>query len=579
MKRFVLLTALLSTALLSPACLAAADPPAPGFLVAAPDRGFTGNEDIRDAYAQFAAGRNAELLFVTDARSEPVLRRALRALRERGADEVVALPLFLSAAEPRYSLLQEQLARVRAESEEFPPVQLAPEFGASYLAVEALAERLRAAPAGDGPARFLIVGQGARTAAQRQAIATDLARMAGYAAAEVPGTAFAVHVWTEVGPDDREAQQRAEAKALAARLHELPGARVVPFHLGRHLDRMMSFDSELHAALPPEAKLAEGQSLPPPLLAQWLGQTANRYLPLAGRQLGVVVHAHGADWHWNETLREAVRPLEDEYLVEYAFSMGDQATIERAVRRLETRGAQAVVVVRVFSLADSFRAGIERMLGMDIDEGRPAVAGSGHGDHGHGPSMPEPRIRAAIPMTTVGGLEDDPLFAKALLERAQRLSSDPARETVVLVGHGSGDDRADAHWNAMLDSLALQMSALGGDGFRAIRTGTWREDWPVQREGAIARLRGLVAEAGAGGGTTLVIPARTNGRGPEERFLAGLDYRLGEGFAPHPLFAEWIARQVEIGRDRLLRQQPIPDRSQSNAASTTAQNRVAAPGS
>lgn len=544
MKRFVLLTALLA-----PAC-AVAGPPAPGFLVAAPDRGFTGNEDIREAYAHFAAGRNAELLFVTDARSEPFLRRALRALHERGAEEVVALPLFLSEAEPRFGLLREQLARVGAEGEDYPPVRLAPALGASYLAVEALAERLRVAAPGDGPARFLIVGQGARNATQRQAIAADLSRVAGYAAAEIPGTAFAVHVWTQDEADDLPARQRSESKALAARLAELPDATAVPFHLGRKLDRMMSFDSALRGALPASARMLEGESLPPPLLAQWLGQTANRYLPLSGRQLGVVVHAHGADWHWNETLREAVRPLEDEYLVEYAFSMGDQATIERAVRRLESRGAQAVVVVRVFSLAESFRAGIERMLGMDVDAGRQAGAASAHAAHGHGPSVPEPRIRAAIPMTTVGGLEDDSLFAQALLERARRLSNEPARETVVLVGHGSGDDRADAYWNAMLASLARQMSALGG-GFRAIHTGTWREDWPKQRESAIARLRGIVAEAGGGDGTALVIPARTNGRGPEERFLAGLDFRLAEGFAPHPLFAEWIARQVESGRDRL----------------------------
>lgn len=574
MKRLVMLGALLTSGL---AIAGDPAPSTPGFLVAAPDRGFTGNEDIRDAFAGFAAGRNAELVFVTDERGEPVLRRALEALRRRGAEQVVALPVFLSGAEPRYLLLREQLARLDAAGDGVVPVTVAPPFGTGYLAVEALAERLRAA-ARDGAANFLIVGHGARTSAEREAIGADLQRLAQWAAADLPGVEPAVYVWRENEDAQPEARRAANTEAIARRLAERPGSIVVPLHLGRKLDRMMSFDAELRAALPAGTKLAPGDSLSPPILGQWLGQTANRHLPLANSDIGVVVHAHGADWHWNETMREAVRPLEDDYLVEYALSMGDQATIERAVRRLEARGAQAVVVVRVFGLAGSFRAGIERMLGMDIDQGRQPAAASGHADHGHGPSAPEPRIRAAIPMTTVGGLEDDPLFAQALLERARRLSTDPARETIVLVGHGSGDDRADAHWNALLGSLARRIGALGGDRFRAIRTGTWREDWPAQREGAIARLRGIVAEAGADGGTALVIPARTNGRGSEPEFLEGLDYRLGEGFAPHPLFAEWIARQIGIGLGRLHRPEPTPGRSQANDAPAPTRDRVAESG-
>lgn len=550
MKRFVFV---LLAILLGPLDPAAAVAPAPGFLVAAPDRGFTGNEDIREAFEEFAVGRDAELVFVTDERVEPVLARALRALDGRGAVEVVVLPLFLSEAEWRFDLLRRSLEDIARSDGGLPPIRFAPAFGASYLAVEALAERLRAGSADRGPASFLIVGTGARTAEQGKAIAAELERIAGHAASDLVDATLAVHVWVHGESEDAADRRAREARTLAARLADLPGAVVVPFHLGRKLDRMMSFDAELRVASPEGAAIAGEDTLTPALFSQWLGQAANRHLPLAGRDLGVVVHAHGADWHWNQTLREAARPLEDDYLVEYAFSMGDQATIERAVQRLQARGARAAVVVRVFGLAGSFRAGIERMLGIDVDSGRPPAAAAAHAGHRHGPGVPEPRIRAAIPMTTVGGLEDDPLFARALLERALAISSDPSRETLVLVAHGSGDDRANARWNELLESLVRQIRALGGDRFRAIHAGTWREDWPKLREPAVAHIRGLVSEAAAGGGTALVVPARTNGRGPEERFLDGLQYRLAEGFAPHPLFAEWLARQVELGRTRLRR--------------------------
>src|SRR3546814_8595755 len=72
----------------------------------------------------------------------------------------------------------------------------------------------------------------------------------------------------------------------------------------------MAFDNELHAAAPADTPFIEGGAFSPSILAQWLGQSANRHLPLSDREIGVVVLAHGADWHWNQTLRETVRPLE-----------------------------------------------------------------------------------------------------------------------------------------------------------------------------------------------------------------------------------------------------------------------------
>lgn len=33
--------------------------------------------------------------------------------------------------------------------------------------------------------------------------------------------------------------------------------------------------------------------------------------------------------------------------------------------------------------------------------------------------------------------------------------------------------------------------------------------------------------------------------GHEKKFLAGLEYELGSGFAPHPLFARWVEEQIK----------------------------------
>jgi hypothetical protein len=231
---------------------------------------------------------------------------------------------------------------------------------------------------------------------------------------------------------------------------------------------------------------------------------------------------------------------------------GDQTTAS-AVRRLDERGVRATVLVRVFGMQDSFKSDIERLIGHDIEAdaarpGQPAPqhdhgqASSSHGDHGHG-SASAARIRSPAVLTSAGGLDDHPLFAQALVARAKALSRNPAKETVILTAHGTKEDERNDEWLALLESIANKMRANGGAVFRDIRVATWREDWPDKREPWVTRVRGWVEQAGRDG-DVIVIPARTNGVGPEARLLTGLNYRLGAGFAPHPLFARWVDEQV-----------------------------------
>lgn len=103
----------------------------------------------------------------------------------------------------------------------------------------------------------------------------------------------------------------------------------------------------------------------------------------------------------------------------------------------------------------------------------------------------------------------------------------------------------------MLESIADKMRANGGAAFREIRVATWREDWPDKREPWVERVRGWIEQASRDG-DVIVIPARTNGTGPEAKLLTGLDYRMGAGFAPHPLFARWVEEQVLQALDSRL---------------------------
>jgi len=531
----LLRTVVLAAAVSPGAALAATAPPAPsepGFLVLAPDRGFLGNEEIRDAFESFAKGRRASLVVVTDERTRGRLDAALETLRDAGAARVVVLPLFLSRSDPRLA----RAAALMTDAPSLPALDWARPFGESVFAVEALASRLRRIE--DRDRRTLVlVGSGAQDEAQARRLREDWQRIGDAAAA---GLGFeSVRVVLVPRSADLGA-----ALTEAARGADRP--LVVPFHLGSKLDGMMTFDNQVRGEAPAGAEVRAADLTPDASLALWMAREANRATPPAAGEIGVVVLAHGADYQWNETMRQAVAPLAARYLVEPAFSMADPVVIERAVRRLEARGARAIVILRVFGLAASFRAQVEQLIGLDVENGPPAgaAAAQDHGHHGHGQPAAPVRLLSSALLITVGGVEDHPLFAQTLLERARALSKDPARETLVLVAHGEGDDQRDAHWRKLLASIATRMRASGGDRFRAIRVGTWREDWPDKRRDAVAEVRTFVEEAATRSGRAIVVPARTLGQGPEKSLLEGLAFDLAEGFAPHPLFARWASEQV-----------------------------------
>jgi sirohydrochlorin ferrochelatase len=536
-----------------------------GFLVVAADRGFLGNEEIADEFQLFAQERNAALVFVTDERTQKYLEKGVDRLLQRGAERIVTIPLFISSADPRYELARQLLQREKTTI----PVTYTPPYGNSVFAVEALADKLRAVRS-TADTGLIIVGYGAVDNDSEQGMLADWKRIVENAAAGFGFSSISVLIARDSRDEAEEFSARLKQELAVAAAHNGSKTTVVPFHLGPRLDSMMSFDAKLKWLLPPGAQLLSGGNpdtrpdsragsiedafMITGRLAGWLRRQANLNQALADEDIGVVFLSHGSDFNWNQAMRDAVQPLTKRYKIEFAFSMADQATIERAIRKLEQRGAKAAVIVRVFGMKDSFRMPVERMVGLDVEDiMKRAVdirAEHGHG-HGGAAGVPSPRILTSLPIRTAGGLESSPLFAAALLDRARAASRNPACDTVILVAHGSGSDRQNDHWNKVLEEIAAHMQKAGGGEFHAIKVATWREDWPEKRAPWIDKIRNMVEDARKNGGRAIVIPARTTGQGPEEKFLSGLEYELGSGFAPHPLFVQWVEEQIKTGLSQL----------------------------
>lgn len=519
----------------------------PGVLVLAPDRGFLGNEKTRDAMADFREhASNVGLAFATYEETRSNLNEALSTIdTEHG---VVVLPLFLSAHRALYQTARNAMPAVDSG------VAWAAPFGTSYLSEEVLFDRVAALSERPGDEALVVVGYGATATEGADSIRPGLKASAQRAAEKhgLAGGGEVVVQYARAAPEKASLAAIGRAtKAVTAAANKHERVLVVPHNLGMQYTTMMSSWSWMQRPLQSiDDVVASGEAvLPHTNVERWLRRTTTAHRPLSRDEVGVIAVPHGSEYNWNETMREGLAPIAD------AYTLVDPTVVERAVRTLEQDGMKAAVMVRIFSMESSFQEKAHYVLGLQDTYGG-----------GMGGRFPE-RIRTRLQMTTLGGLEASPHFAKGLLDRAQAISETPSEETVILLAHGTGSDDENAHWMNNLRTIADTMRAHGGDAFRDIEVHTWREDWPEKRKETIPEIQQMVREASRNG-TALVVPARTTAEGRASEYLEGLDYRYGKGLAPHPQFEKWMREQIETGIDRLRAAPQAPDPATTTAQTT-----------
>ena len=276
---------------------------------------------------------------------------------------------------------------------------------------------------------------------------------------------------------------------------------------------------------------------------------------------GVLVMAHGGPPEWNAAVLEAVEPLEARQPIEVAFGMADAISIRDAVARLEREGVRRIAVVRLFVSRSSWLERTEQILG--VEEGAPphdpAAAEPAHGAHA-GHSMAFFRVDSSSTFVIgTSGLAEAVEMGPILADRAKALSREPAREDVLVLAHGPGDDTENAEWLAQIDARAEAIRSAAP--FRRVEVATLREDWPEERKVAEQQIRAFVERAVAEGGRAIVIPFRVHGFGPYADVLQGLEYTSsGDGLLPHANVTTWIERQIAEMRDGPFRT-PVPSGS------------------
>ena len=283
---------------------------------------------------------------------------------------------------------------------------------------------------------------------------------------------------------------------------------------------------------------------------------------------GVLLLAHGGDPSWDAKVRAVAHDAGSRYPVEVAFGMASKRTIQDAIDRLEARGVDEIVAVPLFvSSHSSVVTSTEYLLGlraeappflavfatMDHGAGGHAAHGAspaadGHGQAGAHAFDPMSPVRARVPIRMTRALDDDPIVADILVDRAGAISRDPSTEVVVLVAHGPVPDEDNVRWLEHMGRLA----ALVRERTRFVRIDylTVRDDAdePV-RAAATAGLRSVVGRGLAEGHRVLVVPLLLSYGGIEAGIrarLEGLEVTISpQALLPDPRVTRWVVDCVD----------------------------------
>lgn len=252
---------------------------------------------------------------------------------------------------------------------------------------------------------------------------------------------------------------------------------------------------------------------------------------------GVVLIAHGSDETWNARVHAVVEQVRRTLPAEPAFLMGipDQ-TPQQAYDKLVASGVEQVVVVPLFVSSFSAHAEQVRFIGGLRD------------DYPHAEHMKLTQISGPAAVAGVAGAMDDhPIVADILADRARALSSDPAHEAVVIVAHGPNADDDAVRWHDTIERLGKQI--LAKVPFATVDVRLLRDDAPKPvKDKALAELRESVSTLGARQRVIviplLVAPGRVANQIPG--VLEGLEFAWeGRTLLPDDRMADWVVAQAQ----------------------------------
>lgn len=251
-------------------------------------------------------------------------------------------------------------------------------------------------------------------------------------------------------------------------------------------------------------------------------------------QVGILALAHGFKEPGNTQFRDAFAEVSAEYPATNSLGMAMMTSdhIQSAVNALEEAGAEIIIVLPTTTADNST---LTRQW--DYIFGRSDESAY----------LDVPRVTSKARLIFADTPTADPIVGEILLDYAKEKSTDPAREVVLIVGHGpqSADDNEKEL--AILSGHAEYVLEQGG--FADVLFGNVQDDAPPSvRKANVEALRAEVQAATEMGYRVITVSTSLTQSGIVKRlnddFGDVTDFN-DKGLTQHPRFADWIEQSIE----------------------------------
>lgn len=253
--------------------------------------------------------------------------------------------------------------------------------------------------------------------------------------------------------------------------------------------------------------------------------------------VGVLILSHGVGENSDRILKNALQPVTDRWPTAIGFGMAmmTSAHLQAAVDDLQAHGAKTIVLVPNGTTTEYNSLTRQWKYIFDIDDEESTY-------------LDVPKIQADGEFIMTTHFADHELITEILYENVKEVSSNPANEVVIMVGHGPEDPADNGPDLAILQAHVDRIKAKNE--FADVRIINLQDDAiPPVRESNVRKLRRWVKQADDKGQVPIVVSVAAASHGVQTNIrkdLRGLDYVFADkGMAENPKYIEWITAVIE----------------------------------
>jgi len=247
---------------------------------------------------------------------------------------------------------------------------------------------------------------------------------------------------------------------------------------------------------------------------------------------GVLILAHGVGENSDRIVKEAFEPLAAKYptAIGFGMSMMGSAHLQSAVDDLRAHGVRRIILVDEGTTTkyNTLTRHWQYIFGMYPEPSYMAV----------------PKVNAPdVKFVWAGHFNDHPLITEMLEDNARSVSTNPANEVLIIVGHGPEDAADNVPDLKILQAHVDRIKAKKE--FADVRIINLQDDaiLPV-RESNVRKLRTWIQQATKSGKKVIVVAISAASFGVQQHIitdLRGLDYTFAEhGLSESPKFVRWV---------------------------------------